>query len=106
MNASIESAMKKWLTDSAIAEPDKDEIRALAASGNEKELTDRFYQDLEFGTGGLRGILGAGLNRMNVYTVGAAAQGLANYINRQRGAKPASVAIAYDCRRQSEAFAR
>lgn len=106
MNAQINSAVQKWLADPAIAEPDKQEVRELAASENERELTDRFYQDLEFGTGGLRGILGAGRNRMNVYTVGAAAQGLANSINQQRGARPASVAVAYDCRRQSDVFAR
>jgi phosphoglucomutase len=106
MTSFIESAVQEWLADPAIAEPDKQEIRALVAVGNERELTDRFYQELEFGTGGLRGILGAGLNRMNVYTVGAAAQGMANYINQQRGSRPASIAIAFDCRRMSDVFAR
>jgi len=111
MNNEIENAALRraeaWLADPAIAETDKDEIRRLIAAGNQRELTDRFHRDLEFGTGGLRGIMGAGINRMNVYTVGAAAQGLAAVIARQgEAAKRAGCAIAYDCRHNSEAFAR
>jgi phosphoglucomutase len=106
-DAAVNAAVEAWLADPAIAEEDQYEIRRLQAAGNDAELTDRFYRDLEFGTGGLRGIIGAGLNRMNVYTVGAAAQGLANYIAQQGdAAKQAGVAIAYDCRRFSDAFAR
>ncbi len=107
MDETVKTAVNHWLSDPAIADADKREIRELIARGDEKELTDRFYRDLEFGTGGMRGLMGAGLNRMNVYTVGAAAQGLANYVARQgEGAKKAGVAIAYDCRRNSPVFAR
>lgn len=79
------------------------EIRRLVEEGNVKELTDRFYRILEFGTGGLRGVMEAGLNRMNIYTVGMATQGLANYL-RQQSAEP-SVVIAHDSRNHSERFA-
>lgn len=107
LDAKINTAVATWLADRAIADADKQEIRQLQAVGDEKELTDRFYTDLEFGTGGLRGIIGAGLNRMNIYTVGAAAQGLANYIARQgEAARRAGVAIACDSRRMSDEFAR
>ncbi|MEJ5363084.1 MAG: phospho-sugar mutase [Spirochaetota bacterium] len=81
------------------------EIKQLVAQNNEKELYERFYTTLEFGTGGLRGIIGAGTNRMNIYTVGMATQGLANYIvhkgNAQKG-----VVIAYDSRRMSDVFSK
>lgn len=79
------------------------EIKALENANNEKELTERFYTTLEFGTGGLRGIMGAGTNRMNVYTVGMAAQGLANYIILKGRAKD-GVVIACDSRRMSDRF--
>lgn len=106
MDKAVTAAVEAWLNDPAIDEADKVEIRELNARGDEKELTDRFYRDLEFGTGGMRGIIGAGLNRMNVYTVGAAAQGLANHIKKRgKDAMKAGVAIAYDCRRKSDAFA-
>lgn len=72
---------------------------------DEKKLIDAFYQDLEFGTGGLRGIMGAGTNRMNIYTLGMATQGLSNYIIKQCGNEGISVAIAYDCRNNSRYFA-
>jgi phosphoglucomutase len=72
---------------------------------DEKKLIDAFYQDLEFGTGGLRGIMGAGTNRMNIYTLGMATQGLSNYIIKQCGSKGIKVAIAYDCRNNSKYFA-
>ncbi|HVP10319.1 MAG TPA: phospho-sugar mutase [Phycisphaerae bacterium] len=107
MDKAIDVAIKAWLDDPAIVEEDKKEVRDLVAKGQEKELTDRFYQNLDFGTGGLRGIIGAGLNRMNVYTVGAAAQGLATYIGKQgEAARRAGVAIACDSRRMSDAFSR
>ncbi len=73
---------------------------------DEKKLVDAFYQDLEFGTGGLRGIMGAGTNRMNIYTLGMATQGLANYIIKQCGKTGIKVAIAHDCRNNSSYFAR
>ncbi len=72
---------------------------------DEKKLIDAFYQDLDFGTGGLRGIMGAGTNRMNIYTLGMATQGLSNYIISQFGSKAIRVAIAYDCRNNSKYFA-
>ena len=91
----------KWLQDPAISEKDKQELRAL--QGNEKEIEDRFYKDLEFGTAGLRGVIGIGTNRMNQYTVTKATQGLANYIVK-KGGQDKGVAIAYDSRRMSEEF--
>ncbi len=72
---------------------------------DEKKLIDAFYQDLEFGTGGLRGIMGAGTNRMNIYTLGMATQGLSNYIIRECGTTGIKVAVAYDCRNNSRYFA-
>ncbi|NLX12476.1 MAG: phospho-sugar mutase [Phycisphaerales bacterium] len=106
MDLSVKTAVEAWLNEGSIAESDKNEVRELLASGNEKELTDRFYRELEFGTGGMRGLIGAGLNRMNIYTVGAAAQGLANYVAAQgEQAKKAGVVIAQDSRRMSDAFA-
>ncbi len=91
-----------WLSDSYFDEATKSELKAIEK--DENEINERFYKDLEFGTGGLRGIIGAGTNRMNVYTVRKATQGLANYIIRQ-GAKEKGVAIAYDSRRMSPEFA-
>ena len=84
-----------WLASDAFDEETKKELQAI--DGDDKEIKERFYKDLEFGTGGLRGIIGAGTNRMNKYTVGKATQGLANYIlkNNPDGAKM-GVAIAYD----------
>lgn len=91
-----------WLENNYFDEDTKKEL--LAIRNNEKEIEDRFYKDLEFGTGGLRGVIGAGTNRMNVYTVRKATQGLANYIIKQGGSKK-GVAIAYDSRRMSPEFA-
>lgn len=91
-----------WLSNPYFDEATKAELKAL--EGNEKEIEDRFYKDLEFGTGGLRGVLGAGTNRMNVYTVRRATQGLANFIKKEGGEKK-GVAIAYDSRRMSPEFA-
>ena len=91
-----------WLSDAYFDEATKEELRSIA--GNEKEIEDRFYKELEFGTGGLRGVIGAGTNRMNIYTVRKATQGLANYIIKQ-GGKDRGVAIAYDSRRMSPEFA-
>ena len=97
--------MKKfqfWLDNDYFDEKTKEEL--LAIRNNASEIEDRFYKDLEFGTGGLRGVIGAGTNRMNVYTVRKASQGLANYILKKGGAGRA-VAIAYDSRRMSPEFA-
>ena len=91
-----------WREDSYFDQKTKDELAAI--EGNEKEIEDRFYKELEFGTGGLRGVIGAGTNRMNIYTVRKATQGLANYIIKQGGEKK-GVAIAYDSRYMSPEFA-
>ncbi|MDD6804912.1 MAG: phospho-sugar mutase [Clostridiales bacterium] len=91
-----------WLEDSYFDQETKDEL--LAIKDNETEIEDRFYKELEFGTGGLRGVIGAGTNRMNIYTVRKATQGLANYIKKQ-GGQEKGVAIAYDSRRMSPEFA-
>lgn len=96
------SKFQFWLDNEYFDEETKQEL--LAIRNDEKEIEDRFYKDLEFGTGGLRGIIGAGTNRMNVYTVRKATQGLANYILKEGGDKR-SVAIAYDSRRMSPEFA-
>ena len=93
---------KFWLEDSYFDEGTKEELRKIA--DNQAEIEDRFYMDLEFGTAGLRGVIGAGTNRMNVYTVRKATQGLANYIIKV-GAQAKGVAIAYDSRRNSPEFA-
>ena len=93
---------KFWLEDSYFDEGTKEELRKIA--DNQAEIEDRFYKDLAFGTGGLRGVIGAGTNRMNIYTVRKATQGLANYILKQGGADK-GVAIAYDSRYYSPEFA-
>jgi phosphoglucomutase len=99
----IRKRAESWL-GKEFNEETRKEVRELLA-GDEKKLTDAFYQDLEFGTGGLRGIMGAGTNRMNIYTLGMATQGLSNYIISQSGKKGTKVAIAYDCRNNSRYFA-
>ena len=91
----------QWLNDPAISKKDKEELESIKA--NEKEIEDRFYKDLEFGTAGLRGVIGIGTNRMNTYTVLKATQGLANYIIKKNG-QERGVAIAYDSRRMSKEF--
>ncbi|MCI9020430.1 MAG: phospho-sugar mutase [Eubacterium sp.] len=93
---------QQWLDNPYFDEETKAELKAI--EGNEKEIEDRFYMDLEFGTAGLRGVIGAGTNRMNVYTVRKATQGLANYILSVKG-EAKGVAIAYDSRRMSPEFA-
>lgn len=89
-----------WLASESIDECTKKELKSIK---DEKEIEDRFYKDLEFGTGGLRGIIGAGSNRMNIYTVGKTTQGLANYLKSK--SKDSSVCIAYDSRLMSRDFA-
>ena len=93
---------ESWLSDSYFDEETKKELESIR--GDEKEIQERFYMDLEFGTAGLRGILGAGTNRMNIYTVRKATQGLANYILKEHGEKK-GVAIAFDSRHMSPEFA-
>lgn len=92
----------RWCTDEYFDEETREELKGIA--GNEKEIEDRFYRQLEFGTGGLRGVIGAGTNRMNIYTVRQATQGLANYILKQNGQEK-GVALAYDSRIMSPEFA-
>lgn len=91
-----------WLSNPYFDENTKDDLRSIAEDDN--EIKERFYKDLEFGTAGLRGIIGAGTNRMNIYTVRKATQGLANYIMKN-GGQAKGVAIAYDSRRMSPEFA-
>ena len=98
---SYREAYKQWCEDPYFDEETREELLALT---DEKEIEDRFYRQLEFGTGGLRGVIGAGTNRMNIYTVRQATQGLANYIICQEGQEK-GVAIAYDSRRMSPEFA-
>ena len=93
---------KEWCENPYFDEATRNELKAIA--GDENEIKERFYKNLEFGTGGLRGILGAGSNRMNIYTVRKATQGLANYI-LANGGLGRGVAISYDCRRMSPEFA-
>lgn len=101
----IKSRAEVWLGEDYDAET-RERVREMLDS-NPQELIDSFYQDLEFGTGGLRGIMGAGTNRMNKYTVGMATQGLANYLKRVfPGNKQIKVVIAYDSRNNSQYFAR
>lgn len=100
---SYKDTYNDWLQNPYFDEATKEELRAIA--DDEKEIEDRFYRQLEFGTGGLRGVIGAGTNRMNIYTVRQATQGLANYILAQKG-QDKGVAIAYDSRIMSPEFAK
>ena len=93
---------QEWLSNPYFDQQTKDELKAL--EGNDAEIEDRFYRELEFGTGGLRGVIGAGTNRMNLYTVRKATQGLANFIIKE-GGQDKGVAIAFDSRRMSPEFA-
>ena len=99
---SYQDAYKLWCTDPYFSQETREELKSIAS--DEKEIEERFYKDLEFGTGGLRGIIGNGTNRMNIYTVRKATQGLANFIIKE-GAENKGVAIAYDSRRMSPEFA-
>ena len=92
MDENVKKNYEYWCTSPIFDDATKSELKSL--EGNEDEIFDRFYRELEFGTGGLRGVIGAGTNRMNFYTVGKATQGLANFINKQ-GAAAKGVAIAF-----------
>ena len=94
---------KKWCEANEFDEETKKEL--LSIKDDKMEIEDRFYQELEFGTAGLRGVIGAGTNRMNKYTVTKATQGLANYILKQ-GGKDKGVAIAFDSRNMSPEFSK
>ena len=101
--AEIRTRAERWL-GKEFNEETRKEVREMLEK-DENKLIDAFYQDLEFGTGGLRGIMGAGTNRMNIYTLGMATQGLTNYIIKQCGNSGVKVAIAHDCRNNSRYFA-
>ncbi len=103
MSTLLEKA-KLWLTDTFDTETKK-EIQHLIDT-DQDQLADRFYKDMEFGTGGMRGIMGAGTNRINKYTLGKATQGLSNYLNQTFSNKQIKVAIAFDCRHNSKSFAK
>jgi len=103
MEAVIQERSTNWLTGN-FDPATKDAIKKMQAE-NPKELAESFYRNLEFGTGGLRGIMGVGTNRMNKYTVGMATQGFANYLNQTYPGGPVRVAIAHDCRNNSRFFA-
>ena len=101
----VEAKAQEWLSP-VYDEETRSEVRRMLENTDKTELIDSFYKDLEFGTGGLRGIMGAGTNRMNIYTVGAATQGLSNYLKRNFAHLPEiKVAIGHDCRNNSRRFA-
>ena len=101
----VTAKAQEWL-GSSFDEKTRNEVKALLAKEDKADLIDAFYKDLEFGTGGLRGIMGAGTNRMNIYTVGMATQGLANYLNKNfKERKEISVVVGHDCRNNGRLFA-
>ena len=104
MLTQVNEKANSWLSEKYDLET-RNQVKKLL-NNNEKELVESFYRDLEFGTGGLRGIMGVGTNRMNIYTVGAATQGLSNYVKKEfKNLQEIKVAIAYDCRNNSKLFA-
>ncbi|MEM6318924.1 MAG: phospho-sugar mutase, partial [Bacteroidota bacterium] len=105
LEPTVKRNVNQWLNGD-YDEATKAEIRTLVEKGAVTELTDAFYKELEFGTGGLRGIMGAGSNRVNKYTLGMATQGLSNYLLKQYPDEQIKVAIAHDCRNNSDTFAR
>jgi phosphoglucomutase len=105
IDKTTQDRINTWLSGN-YDEQTKSEIRTLIADGKEDDLIDSFYKELEFGTGGLRGIMGVGSNKMNKYTIGAATQGLANYLKKNFPNQQIKVAIAYDSRNNSDVFAK
>lgn len=105
MDLSIQNKIDQWLGE-GYDQATKDTIIKLQKDGKEEELIDSFYKDLEFGTGGLRGIMGVGSNRINQYTIGAATQGLSNYLKKTYPNEAISIAIAHDSRNNSPEFAQ
>lgn len=100
----VKAKAEAWLNGN-YDEQTKSEVRRMLNAEDKTELVESFYKDLEFGTGGLRGIMGVGSNRMNIYTVGAATQGLSNYLNREFKGRLISVVVGHDCRNNSRLFA-
>lgn len=105
LEETVARRVEKWLEGNFDAAT-KQSLRQLIEQENHTELTDSFYRDLEFGTGGLRGIMGPGTNRVNKYTIGMATQGLANWLNENYKGQDISVAIAHDCRNNSDTLAK
>ena len=104
--ARCEATAREWMTSPLFDADTQAEVKALIDNPDKTGLIDAFYRSLEFGTGGLRGIMGAGTNRMNIYTVGAATQGLSNYLNKNFADKDQiSVVVGHDCRNNSRLFA-
>ncbi len=104
MNEQVKKLANYWATSPVFDAKTRGEISALLAARDDKELAERFYRDLEFGTGGLRGILGAGTARMNIYNIRKAAQAFADYLNSHFGKSSKAIAISYDSRRFSREF--
>lgn len=101
-----EAVAREWMTSPLYDEMTQQEVKAMMENPDKTQLIDAFYKTLEFGTGGLRGIMGAGTNRMNIYTVGAATQGLSNYLNKNfKDRDEISVVVGHDCRNNSRLFA-
>lgn len=106
MIKACEAKAQAWLSSSVYDAETQQEVRRMLESDDKTELIESFYQNLEFGTGGLRGIMGVGTNRMNIYTVGAATQGLSNYLNKNfAGRQQIAVVVGHDCRNNSRLFA-
>src|SRR5215203_3521877 len=105
IDQSTQATINQWLGGN-YDEKTKAEIQALVDQNATTDLIDSFYKSLEFGTGGLRGIMGAGSNRINKYTIGTATQGLANYLNNKYPNEKIKVAIAHDSRNNSDYFAK
>ncbi|MBO6794388.1 MAG: phospho-sugar mutase [Balneolaceae bacterium] len=105
LEKSVEEKINQWL-DGGYDEETKSEIRSMLVNEAYTELTDAFYKDLEFGTGGLRGIMGVGSNRVNKYTFGMATQGLSNFLKNEYPNQEIKVAIAHDCRNNSDTLAK
>lgn len=104
--STCEQVAQSWVASSFYDEGTKQEVKRMLESEDKTELIDSFYRTLEFGTGGLRGIMGPGTNRMNIYTVGAATQGLSNYLNKNfENLSQISVVVGHDCRNNSRLFA-
>lgn len=104
--AQCEQVAKEWMTSDRYDAETQQAVKAMVENTNKTELIDSFYRTLEFGTGGLRGIMGPGTNRMNIYTVGAATQGLSNYLNKSfKDLEQISVVVGHDCRNNSRLFA-
>ena len=103
---SCEAKAEAWLSSSVYDAAMQAEVRKMLDNPDKTDLVESFYQNLEFGTGGLRGIMGVGTNRMNIYTVGAATQGLSNYLNKNfKDLKQIAVVVGHDCRNNSRLFA-